>query len=278
MNPIRETVTIDVMDPYNDPDSQAEGTLEAMMTRLEERGAHPVFARMIGDYLAAVTRDKPVCLLDLGCGTGVVTRRAAEMLHPGCELHGADVSKRLLERAGQLEGGGRVQWDHLDGGDLPYADGAFDVVVLHTVLSHVEQPVSLLREVARVLRREGQLIVFDADHASTTYGQPDYRVMKRVDHLLTSAIATHPDICRQLPRYLKEAGFILERHCAEVLSECGQGDFWLSSVRGFARMIPALGILSSEEAESWVGHMLRSHEEGTFFAAGVFYTFHARLF
>lgn len=264
------------MDPYNDPDSQAEATLDAMMTRLEERGSHPVFGRMIGDYLQAVSRDRPIRFLDLGCGTGVVVRRAVGVLHAGSEVHGADVSGRLLGRARELGEGMRVQWDHLRGGELPYGEEKFDVVVMHTVLSHVQEPVELLRKVGRVLRAGGQLIVFDADHASTTYGQPDYAVMRRVDHLLTSAIATHPDICRQLPRYLKQAGFGLERHCAEVLSECGRGDFWLSSVRGFARMIPALGILSMEEAEAWVGHMLRSHDEGTFFAAGAFYTFHAR--
>ncbi|MFM1943965.1 MAG: hypothetical protein RI897_2947 [Verrucomicrobiota bacterium] len=264
------------MDPYNDPDSQADATLDAMMTRLEERGSHPAFGRMIGDYLQALVRDRPVRLLDLGCGTGVVTRRAMEVLHAGSEVHGADVSGRLLGRARELGAGSPIQWDHLQGRGLPYGEASFDVVIMHTVLSHVKEPVELLCEVGRVLRGGGQLIVFDADHASTTYGQPDYAVMRRVDHLLTSAIATNPDICRQLPRFLKQAGYGLERHSAEVLSECGRGDFWLSSVRGFARMIPALGILGAEEAEAWVGHMLRSHDEGTFFAAGAFYTFHAR--
>jgi hypothetical protein len=119
------------------------------------------------------------------------------------------------------------------------------------------------------------LIVFDADHASTTYGLPEYGRMRTVDQTLAEAIATHPDICRQLPRLLKTAGFQLERHRSELFSECGRGDFWLSSVRGFARLIPALGILPEEEGRAWVEAMLGSHEEGTFFAAGSYYTFFA---
>ncbi len=119
------------------------------------------------------------------------------------------------------------------------------------------------------------MIVFDADHASTTYGLPDYARMRAVDQRLSEAIATHPDICRQLPRLLKEAGFRLERHGAEIFSECGRGDFWLSSVRGFARLIPELGILPEAEGKAWVEAMLASHEEGTFFAAGSYYTFFA---
>ena len=151
----------------------------------------------------------------------------------------------------------------------------FDAVVMHTLLSHVPEPASVLVEVKRILKNDGKLIVFDADHAGTTYGQPDYEAGRRIDHLLTSAIATHPDICRQLPRLLKESGYELLHHESDILSECGKGDYWLSSVRGFARLIPTIGALSREQAASWVEHMLSSHDNNTFFASGAFYTFHA---
>ncbi len=43
----------------------------------------------------------------------------------------------------------------------------------------------------------------------------------------------------------------------------------------FARLIPAMGILPEEEGREWVDHMVRSHDDGTFFASGAFYTYHA---
>ena len=263
-------------DPYTDPDSQADATIQAMISRLEERGQHPAFLRMIRDYASTLSQDRPLTVLDLGCGTGVVIRQLAETLHPSSELHGADVSVSLLDEARKLASTERIRWDRVSSDHLPYAEATFDAVIMHTLLSHVRDPVGVLAEAARVLKPQGQLIVFDADHAGTTYGQPDYATMRRIDYLLTSAIATHPDICRQLPRHLKATGFILHRHRAEILSECGRGDFWLSSVRGFARIMPALGILSPDEAQSWVDSMLDAHEQGTFFAAGAFYSFHAR--
>lgn len=263
------------MDPYTDPDSQAERTLQAMITRLEERGKHPVFLRMIRDYSGTLSRDEPLTVLELGCGTGVVIRQLAEVLHPTSRLHGADVSDVLLNEGRKRDAAGRIHWDHVPAGQLPYPAGTFDVIVMHTLLSHVPDPSAVLAEAARILKPGGRLIVFDADHAGTTYGQPDYAAMRRIDHLLTSAIATHPDVCRQMPRLLKAAGFELEEHRSHILSECGRGDYWLSSVRGFAGMLPALNILSEEEGAEWVRGMLASHEDGTFFAAGAFYTFYA---
>ncbi len=263
------------MDPYNNPDQQSEATILAMITRLEERGQHPIFLRMIAAYAAQVRRDQPLRVLELGCGTGVVIRFFETILHDESALIGADISLRLLEAAKSMRPNSRVHWDHIAPGRLPYENSLFDVVVMHTLLSHVPDPEKVLLEAARILKQGGRLIIFDADHASTTYGLPDYARMRAADQKLADAIATHPDICRQLPRLLKRSGFRLENHHAEIVSECGRGDFWLSSVRGFARLIPALGILPEVEGRAWVNDLLSSHEEGTFFAAGSYYTFSA---
>ncbi len=263
------------MDPYINPDLQTQSTVLAMIARLEDRGQHPTFRGMIDDYAAAISRTNPNRVLDLGCGTGVVTRLLEAALPQECRLYGADVSEQLLAAARVLSPGSRITWENNGRGPLPYADGYFDAITMHTLLSHVPEVAALLQEAARVLRPGGVLIVCDADHASTTYGLPDYAEMREIDHLLTSAIATHPDICRQLPRLLKEAGLSLQKHTATLLSECGHGDYWLSSVRGFARMMPALQILQPARAEAWVAQMMQSHEDGTFFASGAFYTYYA---
>lgn len=263
------------MDPYTDPDQLADPAIQAMITRMEERGQNPVFLRMIRDYASELSTDRPLHVLDLGCGTGVVIRQLEQCLHPGSVLHGADISQRLLDAARRVAPASRIHWDKVSSVSLPYADASFDVITMHTLLSHVPEPEKVLREAARILKPGGRLIVFDADHASTTYGQPDYAKMRETDQKLVDAIATHPDICRQMPRYLKAAGFELLNHRSEILSECGHGDFWLSSVRAFASLIPVLGILPKAEGEAWVEHMLQSHEDGTFFAAGSYYTFHA---
>ena len=262
-------------DPYTNPDAQPESAIQAMITRLEERGRNERFLRMIRKYAGSLPSSSPLSVLDLGCGTGVVLRQLKAVIHPLSALRGADVSAGLLNEARRLDSDSRVEWDHISPGPLPYAEATFDVVIMHTLLSHVPDPVYVLNEVRRVLKSDGQLIVFDADHAGTTYSQADYETTRHIDFLLTSAIAAHPDICRKLPRLLRMCGYDLKDHDSEVISECGRGDYWLSSVRGFARLLPTLGVLSDHEASSWVDYMMQSHENGTFFAAGAFYTFYA---
>lgn len=262
------------MDPYTNPDQQSDATLHAMATRLEERASHPVFRAFIAEYACTLPRERPLRVLEVGCGTGAVLRQVQSFLHPNSELHGVDISAKLLRAARARCPESAIHWAQVTSSRLPFADGFFDVVLMHTLLGHVPDTVQILNEAFRVLAADARLLIFEADHAATTFALPDYARMRETDYKLVSAIATHPDICRQLPRHLKAAGFRIEHHKAHPLSECTRGDFWLSSVKGFARLIPALGLLPPKEGEEWVEQMLRAHEEGTFFAAGIFYTFH----
>ncbi len=262
-------------DPYIDPDSQTQTAIEAMAGRLEARGADATFLQMIENYGSTLPSDRALTVLDLGCGTGVVIRQLGKMVHPESKLYGADISSKLLVEAAKFSENDEIQWDHISPGSLPYEDGMFDVVAMHTLLSHVPDPLSVLAEAQRVLKKGGKLIVFDADHVSTTYNQADYETTRRIDGILTSAITIHPDICRQLPRLFKAAGYRILDHKVDIISECGKGDFWLSSVHAFAKLMPTIDALSQGEADAWLKYMLQSHEDGTFFASGTYYTFHA---
>ena len=143
------------------------------------------------------------------------------------------------------------------------------------VLSHVKNPVDMLQMAAKCLKKNnGQMIIFDADHAGTVYAIPDFSMMMDINRKLATGIAQQPDICRQMPRYLKESHLKLLNHTSVVLSECGRGDYWLSSVRAFSRIIPAMGLLPTEQGETWTKQMLQSHEDNTFFASGTFFTFY----
>jgi SAM-dependent methyltransferase len=101
-------------------------------------------------------------VLDVGCGPGLY---AAELVSRGASLMGLDGSPRMVELARDRvpEAEFRVQ-DLSEPLDLP--ESSFDVAVMALVIHHLDDRTSLLREVHRVLRPDGYLVV--STHHPTT--------------------------------------------------------------------------------------------------------------
>lgn len=105
----------------------------------------------------------PLRLLDAGCGAGTFLRLLQQAGWPG-ELCGCDPSAGMLEEARRRWNGKPPPRLRLMAEDaLPYASGAFDVVILCCVLHHVpaEQRIESLGEGARTLASGGRLYVFE---------------------------------------------------------------------------------------------------------------------
>ena len=96
-------------------------------------------------------------VLDVGCGTGVVAREAARRVGPEGGVVGLDLNPRMLAVARRVAP--EIEWRHGDAGDLPFDDGAFDVVVSQFAAMFFPDPALALREMWRVLAPRGRLAV-----------------------------------------------------------------------------------------------------------------------
>ncbi|KAB2943543.1 MAG: methyltransferase domain-containing protein [Hyphomicrobium sp.] len=106
-------------------------------------------------------------VLDVGCGTGVLTRLAADAGGPPGSATGIDPSAAMItgaRRKAVFEGSSAV-FRLAAVEELPFADGAFDVVVSSFTLHHLPPEVKRigLREVYRVPRDGGRLFAVDID-------------------------------------------------------------------------------------------------------------------
>ncbi|MBV9017884.1 MAG: methyltransferase domain-containing protein [Alphaproteobacteria bacterium] len=117
-------------------------------------------------------------LLDLCCGTGVVTGAATAR---GARAIGYDFSPAILNEARQRHP--QLRFDEGDAEELPYADRSFDAVVSNFGVHHVPRPEKALAEAFRVLRPRGRV-------AATTWAEPAQNIAWR---LLFDAIRKHGD-------------------------------------------------------------------------------------
>ncbi len=101
-------------------------------------------------------------LLDIGSGLG---GPAVTLARLGALVTGIDVEPQLFERARRhLEQAGvadRIELRHVEPGDLPFGDGAFDVVFSKDALVHVEDKEAIYAEMHRVTCLGGHLAVSD---------------------------------------------------------------------------------------------------------------------
>jgi SAM-dependent methyltransferase len=101
-------------------------------------------------------------VLEIGPGTGYYTLAAADWVSPGGRLEIFDLQPQMLDhtmrRAGE-RGLANVTPTQGDARRLPYRDGGFDAAFLVTVLGEIPDQDAALRELARVLRPGGRLVV-----------------------------------------------------------------------------------------------------------------------
>lgn len=99
-------------------------------------------------------------VLDVACGTGVVTRLAAEAVAPGGRVTGLDINSGMLEVArSSTPEGTTIEWVEAPAESMPLPDDAFDVVLCGMGLQFFPDREAGLREMRRVLADAGRAVL-----------------------------------------------------------------------------------------------------------------------
>jgi ubiquinone/menaquinone biosynthesis C-methylase UbiE len=121
---------------------------------------HPFITR---DRLREALDPKPgERLLEVGPGTGYYTLPVADWIRPGGRLDLLDVQQEMLDhtmRRAEEAGLDNLHPTRADARDMPYDDGSFDGAFLVTVLGEVPDQDAALRELRRVVKPDGRIVV-----------------------------------------------------------------------------------------------------------------------
>lgn len=251
--------------------------LNAVAERLEYRGTYPPFVAMRERYFDRLPLDQVRNVLDLGCGTGVVTRALAKVIPPDAKLTGTDFSAELIEIARRFaneEGlGDRITFEVADSHETSAREGQHDLVVLHTLLSHVANPAQVLKEAARVTAPDGRVVVFDGDYASITFGAGDPELNDCALRGLLETVVAHPRVMRQFLELVPGSGLVLADFLPEVLAEAGGAEFFKSMMESYTPAMVQAGHIDDATAQEWSETQHKASEKGSFFGSCNFMTY-----
>jgi ubiquinone/menaquinone biosynthesis C-methylase UbiE len=220
-----------------------------------------VFARRTGEaavFLLPHLRPG-MRLVDCGCGPGSITVDLARAVAPG-EAIGIDLREDALAQARALareRGIANVTFQGASIYRLPFPDGAFDAAFACAVLQHLAAPVEALKEMRRVLRRDGVIGIVDGS-APFTFRYPTNSLLEAWDRLGVRARAHHTGraaTALELRALLREAGFARAEASGTLASESGPPAGTPEATRRVAEthLIPLRGLTGQLALEQgWV--------------------------
>lgn len=267
-------------DVYRLAPSMEASVLEMMAARLEFRATDEGYARLSQAYFARLPLASAERVLAVGCGTGIEVRALKRLVATNAALVGIDHSPALIDTARRLtadEGwSDNVSYQTGDAHHLRCADGEFDIAILHTLISHVEDPLQVLHEARRVVRVGGTIAIFDGDYASMTFGYPDHAQAAAIEEGLKQIMVANPRIMRDMPRLLHEARLELTHANGALYADIGAGHFWANAAETYGAVLARAELLPRTVMDDWRAFQERSVDENTFFGASTYYTFVAR--
>jgi arsenite methyltransferase len=222
--------------------------------------------RLVRAALSAAPGER---VLDVGCGPGFYCAELLEEVGADGSIVGLDSSPQMLALAARrCEGHDNVEFAEADAESLPVEDESFDAAVCVQVLEYVPDVAASLRELYRVLRPGGRVVVWDVDWATVSWHSEDPDRMERVLRVWDEHLA-HPSLPRTLAPAIRSAGFEhaeMEGHsfATATFDPDGYGAAAVPLIRSF---VSGRNGIDRDEAKAWATEQQELGERGEFYFA-----------
>lgn len=246
-----------------DFDENAARALEAMYMTPDVVGQRAKVIEMI----APVPGEH---VLDIGVGPGLLAHDLARMVGDGGRLVGIDAAAAMLKVARtRLAALPQAECMEGDAADLRFPDASFDVAVSTQVHEYVIDIGKALKELHRVLKPGGRVLILDTDWRSVVWHSSDQARMDRVLKCWDGHLAD-PHLPATLGARMRRAGFrVLRVEIVPMLSPQWQPVSYsagiMKTIRGYAAANGEMYGLPNEEVQAWYDDQMRLAERGEFF-------------
>lgn len=262
------------LSPWRDSSGLDDKQAREHAARLELRARAESEVAVREEYVSLLGVAPGERVLDVGCGSGAVTRTLARRVAPGGRAVGMDTSAALLKVARELADeaglGAMIEFKEGDCRALPFPDASFDAVVAATTLSHVPDPQRALAEMVRVTRPDGRVGVFDVDGDLTLFAHPDRELTRKIVAAFSDQGWVNGWLVRDLPARLADLGVANVK--ARGFMPLETGGYYAGRAERSAQVALQTGAVTAEEHASWL-EVLRTEIAGKRFLGGQVHVF-----
>jgi ubiquinone/menaquinone biosynthesis C-methylase UbiE len=129
-------------------------------------------------------------ILDVGCGPGIDVIGIAGLIDSG-QIYGVDYDDEniaLASKTAEDQGLSHlVNFQTADATNLPFCDNFFDSCRCDRVFQHLTDPDAAMKEIVRVVRPNGTIVISDIDWGSLCIDHPYYYLTNRIIHSMTTS-------------------------------------------------------------------------------------------
>lgn len=237
----------------------------AYIQRLDEMVASPFWQSIKQLSYAMLEPDAGEALLDLGCGAGDDARNLARQVGERGFVVGLDASWRMVSEARQRGADdGAPSYCQGDAVQLPFSGATFHGCRCERVLQHLGDPAAALRELIRVTRPGGRIVVVEPDYGTLTIHGADSGVSaaigaERVQHFRSGRIGHElPSLLRALRLTIRDLKIITQ------VNQEFHPETRAMLRRRYADPAVAAGTISSAEAERWLSDLESAGASGRY--------------
>jgi len=251
----------------------AAGDAHSFVTYLDLIHSLPFFQECKRQSYQKLAIRPGASVLEIGCGNGVDATILAGMTGPTGQVIGIDVSSMMLTSARARGCAGSITPDYAlcDASNLAFSDGTIDAVRADRVLQHTKDPSVVIREMARVTRQTGKIVVFEPDWETFVLWPGEREVTRKILNFW----------CDRIP-----SGWV-GRTLSTSFSAAGLSDIEVTPMSLVITSLPLArrifdlettatlavqaGIVSSRKVEPWAEEHSRADTAGHFFSSLTFY-------
>ena len=215
-------------------------------------------------------------VLDVGCGAGEVCVELAARVGTGGRVAGVDLSEAMVgsARKAVAASGHAVDLEVASVYELPFADSEFDAVRAERVFQHLDNPEAGLREMLRVTRPGGRVMLIDPDHGQAGLALDDpahQRVYDALQRAMVRMIVNAHSGTRL-------RGMLVRAGLTEIVQLIKSFEFGYPAymqmffVGERISAAVAAGEITEEDGKTFIAAIEERHRAGTFFASAIGYT------